>query len=150
MADKLQVRDEGDSKDLSRRELVKLSVAGALAASAGATSAEAVDVVETDVKITMPDGTCDAAFINPTKGSHPGVLVWPDAFGLRPAMRDIGKRIAVDGYSVLVPNPYYRAGKAATLGMSTSSFSFQNQDDMAKLRKLMSGMREPGTAERDA
>jgi len=51
------------------------------------------------------DGTSDAAFIHPASGSHPGVLIWTDAFGLRPSMRDIGKRIASEGYSVLVPNP---------------------------------------------
>jgi carboxymethylenebutenolidase len=77
------------------------------------------------------------------------VLIWPDAFGLRPAMRDIGKRIAAEGYSVLVPNPYYRVGAAPTLGMDTKNFSFQNQDDMARLRKLMGGLQAPGAAERD-
>ena len=50
-------------------------------------------------------------------GAHAGVIIWPDAFGLRPAMRDIGKRIAADGYTVLVPNPYYRAGKAGTFDL---------------------------------
>src|SRR5574342_1081988 len=54
----------------------------------------------------------DAAFIHPTMGAHPAVLIWPDAFGLRPVMREIGKRIAGEGYSVLVPNPFYRVAKA--------------------------------------
>ena len=66
----------------------------------------------TDVMIKTADGTCDAVFIHPTAGTHPGVLIWPDAFGLRPAMRDIGKRLAAEGYSVLVPNPFYRVAKA--------------------------------------
>jgi carboxymethylenebutenolidase len=78
------------------------------------------------------------------------VLIWPDAFGLRPAMRDIGKRIAAEGYSVLVPNPFYRAGKVATLNLSTSSFSFQNKDDMTRLQKLMGGIGAAGAAEKDA
>jgi len=91
---------------------------------------------------------CDAAFIHPTSGSHPGVLIWPDAFGLRPAMVDIGKRIAGEGYSVLVPNPYYRLTKAP--GVDMNGFSFQNQADMAKLRPLMGSINAPGAAEKDA
>lgn len=134
--------------DLSRRDFVALSVAAGLAAATGLASAAELPVVETTVPIKTPDGTCDAVFIHPTTGSYPGVLVWPDAFGLRPAMRDIGKRIAAEGYSVLVPNPFYRAAKAPVL--DTSSFSFQNKDDMAKLQKLMGGINAPGAAEKDA
>jgi carboxymethylenebutenolidase len=100
------------------------------------------------VEVKTPDGMCDATFIHPTTGSHPGVIIWPDAFGLRTAMVDIGKRIAADGYSVLVPNPYYRMTKAP--GIDMTNFSFQNQADMAKLRPLMGSINAPGTAERDA
>jgi carboxymethylenebutenolidase len=109
-----------------------------------------VHLIETNVEVKTPDGTCDAAFIHPAKGAHPGVLIWPDAFGLRPAMRDIGKRIAAEGYSVLVPNPYYRTSPAAAIDLNTKTFSFQNADDMARLRKLMSGLQAPGAAEKDA
>jgi len=136
--------------DLSRRELVVMSVTAGIAAASGAASGSDKDVVETDVEVKTPDGTCEAAFIHPKSGVHPAVLIWPDAFGLRPAMRDIGKRIAAEGYSVLVPNPYYRTGKVATLGLNASSFSFQNQDDMAKLRKLMAGINVAGAVESDA
>src|SRR5689334_19812563 len=118
MANKERMKSGGDSKDLSRRDLVKLSVAGALVASGSGAGAEPVDVIEEEVKITMPDGTCDAAFIHPKSGSHAAVLIWPDAFGLRPAMREIGKRIAADGYSVLVPNPYYRASPATAIDLN--------------------------------
>jgi carboxymethylenebutenolidase len=107
-----------------------------------------LDVVETEVEIKTPDGTCDAAFIHPKTGSHPGVLIWPDAFGLRPAMRDIGKRIAAEGYSVLVPNPFYRVAKAPFSDAST--FSFQNPTDMAKLRPLMASVNASGNPEKDA
>src|SRR6202051_980354 len=124
-------RDDDSSSDLSRRDFVALSLAAGLAAAAGAASAAELPVVETNVEVKTPDGTCDAVFIHPATGSHPGVLIWPDAFGLRPAMRDIGKRIAAEGYSVLVPNPFYRVAKAPVLDMS--SFSFQNQADMVKL-----------------
>ncbi|MCW3054022.1 MAG: dienelactone hydrolase [Chthonomonadales bacterium] len=149
MTNEGQEREEAPLGDLSRRDLVALSVAAGLAIGGAASAAEA-SVVEKDVEIKTPDGTCDAAFIHPATGSHPGVLIWPDAFGLRPALRDMGKRLAAEGYSVVIPNPYYRAGKADTLGMSTKTFSFQNQDDMAKLRKLMGGLSAPGAAEKDA
>src|SRR5438105_10655488 len=152
MADEKQDHDESAEAptDLSRRDFVAMSIAAGLAAAAGSSSAAELQVVETNVEVKTPDGVCDAAFIHPAKGAHPGVLIWPDAFGLRPAMRDFGKRLAADGYSVLVPNPLYRAGKASTLDLDTKHFSFQNPDDMARLRKLMSGMQEPGAAERDA
>src|ERR1700674_4592293 len=100
--------------DLSRRDFIALSVAAGLAA-AGSALVAAQPVVETNVTIKTPDGTCDAAFIHPPTGSHPGVLIWTDAFGLRPAMRDIGKRIAAEGYSVLIPNPFYRVAKAPAI-----------------------------------
>jgi carboxymethylenebutenolidase len=138
-----------DGADLSRRDFLALSVAAGLAAAAGSTLAAAQQVVETDVAIKMPDGTCDAAFIHPPSGSHPGVLIWADAFGLRPAMRDIGKRIAAEGYSVLVPNPFYRVAKAPVFD-NPSSFDFQNQADMAKLKPLMASVNAPGAAEKDA
>src|ERR1700686_2110439 len=92
------------SGDIARREFVA-SVAAGLVATASASAAP--NIVETDVEIKTPDGTCDAAFIHPKSGSHPGVLLCPDAFGLRPSMRDMAKRLAGHGYSVLVPNPSY-------------------------------------------
>lgn len=135
--------------DLSRRDFIALSVAAGLAAAAGSALSATQPVVETDVTIKTPDGTCDAAFIHPPTGSHPGVLIWTDAFGLRPAMRDIGKRIAAEGYSVLVPNPFYRVAKAPVFN-SASSFNFQDQADMAKLKPLMGSVNAPGAAEKDA
>jgi carboxymethylenebutenolidase len=135
--------------DLSRRDFIALSVAAGLAAAAGSALAATQPLVETDVTIKTPDGTCDAAFIHPSTGSHPGVLIWTDAFGLRPAMRDIAKRIATEGYSVLVPNPFYRVAKAPVFN-SASSFNFQDQAEMAKLKPLMGSVNAPGAAEKDA
>ena len=103
--------DDEPSRDLTRRDFVALSV-GALAAATIAATAAELPVIETNVEVKTPDGSSDAVFIHPSTGSYPGVLVWPDALGLRPAMRDIGKRIAAEGYSVLVPNPFYRTAKA--------------------------------------
>jgi len=76
--------------------------------------ANAVAVTESDVNVTTPDGTCDAYFVRPTTGAVAGVLIWPDIFGLRPAFRQMGKRLAESGYSVLVVNPFYRTKKAPT------------------------------------
>src|SRR5258705_2306360 len=71
-------------------------------------------VTESEVTIKTPDGTADAYFVHPSTGTAPGVLVWPDIFGLRPAFRQMGKRLAESGYSVVVVNPFYRAQKAPT------------------------------------
>ena len=76
--------------------------------------ANAVAVTESEVTITTPDGMADAYFVHPATGTAPGVLIWPDIFGLRPASRQMGKRLAESGYSVLVINPFYRAKKAPT------------------------------------
>jgi carboxymethylenebutenolidase len=76
--------------------------------------ANAVAVTEADVTVTTPDGTADCYFVHPASGTAPGVLFWPDIFGLRPAMRQMGKRLAESGYSVLVVNPFYRVKKAPT------------------------------------
>jgi carboxymethylenebutenolidase len=76
--------------------------------------ANAATVTESEVNVTTPDGTADCYFVHPATGTAPGVLVWPDIFGLRPAFRQMGKRLAESGYSVLVVNPFYRAKKAPT------------------------------------
>ena len=76
--------------------------------------ANAVTVTESDVTITTPDGAADCYFVHPANGPAAGVLVWPDIFGLRPAFRQMGKRLAESGYAVLVVNPFYRIKKAPT------------------------------------
>lgn len=83
-------------------------------ASTGAPASGAAATTESEVTITTPDGTCDAYFVHPTAGASPAVLVWPDIFGLRPAFREMGKRLAESGYAVLVVNPFYRKQKAPT------------------------------------
>ena len=76
--------------------------------------ANAVTVTESEVMVKTPDGTADCYFVHPATGTAPGVVMWPDIFGLRPAFRQMGKRLAESGYSVLVVNPFYRAQKAPT------------------------------------
>ncbi len=140
---------------IGRRDFVAMSVTAGLAASAACSSTpesapeEQASIVETDVNITTPDGICDAAYIHPSSGSYPAVLIWPDAFGLRPTLRDMAKRLAMEGYSVLVPNPYYRLAKAPVF-TDVPSFSFQNQEDRAKLTPLMGSINAEGAAEKDA
>ena len=140
--------DNRPPADPSRREFVTTVVAGLAVAAAGTSAAE-LPVAEKSVEIKTADGTCDATFICPTSGSHPGVIIWPDAFGLRPSMRDIGKRLAAEGYSVLVPNPFYRVAKAPVVD-DPSSFNFSNPTDRAKLQPLMGSIGAAGAAERDA
>jgi carboxymethylenebutenolidase len=150
MADdqKNQPLNDAHPKDITRRDFTAILVGAGLATTVQSAEAKGPEVVETDVEIKTPDGTCDAAFIHPKSGSHPGVLIWPDAFGLRPSMRAIGRRIAAEGYSVVVPNPFYRVSKAPFT--DASNFNFQNPDDMAKLRPLMASVNAPGNAEKDA
>jgi len=76
--------------------------------------ANAAAVTESDVDVKTPDGTADCYFVHPATGTAPGVLMWPDIYGLRPAFRQMGKRLAESGYSVLVVNPFYRKQKAPT------------------------------------
>jgi len=117
---------EEDRKQYEARGLITRREFGALV-GAGAVMllpkvVGAVAVTETDVTIKTADGTCDAYFVHPATGTAPGVLVWPDIFGLRPAFRQMGKRLAESGYSVLVVNPFYRQKKAPTAenGASTN------------------------------
>jgi carboxymethylenebutenolidase len=105
--------------------------------------------VETNVEIKTADGICDAAFIHPASGSHPGVLIWPDAFGLRPTMREMARRLAAEGYSVLVPNPFYRVAKAPVFE-TAANFNFGDPAQRATLTPLMGSINAPGAAERDA
>jgi|HubBroStandDraft_1064217.scaffolds.fasta_scaffold00561_4 carboxymethylenebutenolidase len=154
-----QPANDAHPRDITRRDFAVLLVGAGLAATTTAQKTQSAaaagnenEVVETDVEIKTADGTCDAAFIHlrpkSKSGSYPGVLVWPDAFGLRPSMRTIGKSIAAEGYAVLVPNPFYRVSKAPFTDAST--FNFQNADDMAKLKPLMASATAPGNAEKDA
>jgi carboxymethylenebutenolidase len=82
-------------------------------------AANAVTVTEAEVEVKTPDGTADCYFVHPATGTAPGVVVWPDIFGLRPAMRQMGKRLAESGYSVLVVNPFYRSQKGSSTAIAT-------------------------------
>ena len=131
--------------DITRRTFVSATVGGIAAAAAGASAQQ--QVVEKTVDIKTPDGTCDAAFIHPASGAHAAVIIWPDAFGLRPSMRQMAKRLAGEGYSVLVPNPFYRVSKAPQFE-DASNVNFANE--RGKINPLMGSINAEGAAERDA
>ena len=131
--------------ELSRRDF-GLTVAAGLAAAAGV-DLSAQQVTEKNVEIKTPDGTCDAAFIHPASGAHPAVIIWPDAFGLRPSMRDMAKRLAMAGYTVLVPNPFYRVAKSP-IWEDASKINFQ--EVRPKLAPLMGSIGADGAVEKDA
>ncbi len=133
----------------SRREFVALSAAAGFVAAAGGAAAADSKVVAADVEITTSDGTSDAAFFHPATGTHPAVVIWTDVFGLRPTFREFGRRLAAEGYSVLVPNPFYRTAKAP-LFEDPSKFDFSNADNRAKLQSLTAPAMAPGAVEKDA
>lgn len=113
-----QDHSEDDLLEYEKRGLVTRRQFGVLLGAGVAMMlpkvAGAVTVTESEVTVTTPDGTADGYFVHPSTGTAPAVLVWPDIFGLRPAFRQMGKRLAESGYSVLVVNPFYRAKKAPT------------------------------------
>jgi carboxymethylenebutenolidase len=101
-----------DCYNVTRRDLGTMALGTAVAIAIDGSAQAALDVTETDVMIKTPDGECDAVLLHPKSGTYPGVLVWPDIGGLRPVFRDMGKRLAAEGYTVLVVNPFYRSAKA--------------------------------------
>ena len=139
--------DDAISPRLSRRDFIAFA-AGFTAAATGTAAERKQRVIERDVDIKTPDGVCDAVFIHPPKGSHPGVLLWHDSPGLRPVICDLGKRISAEGYSVLVPNLFYRAHRAPVFD---ATFDYANRPtDREKYARTVASFLAPGAAERDA
>lgn len=130
--------------NLSRRRFGSLTVGAGLMVMLPRL-ADAADVTERNVDIETPDGVADAYFVHPVRGAHAGVLIWPDAFGLRPALRMMGKRLAESGYSVLVVNPFYRQRRAPVV----ASANFSDPAVREVLTPLMSAL-NPQTHVTDA
>ena len=133
------------STGLSRRQFAALTFGSGLAAALPAV-AGGVDIQEAEVDIRTPDGTADTYFVHPSAGRHPAVLVWPDIFGLRPAFRQMGKRLAESGYAVLVVNPFYRTERAPT---APEHADFNDPATRSALMTLRSWL-TPATAVTDA
>jgi len=129
---------------LSRREFAAMTAAAGMSLLLPHTAAAAVDVKEEEVNIKTPDGTADAYFVHPATGTGAGVVVWPDILGLRPAFRTMGKRLAQEGYSVLVVNPFYRSKKAPIIPDGTK-FA-----DGMPIARPMAGLLNPTTHVTDA
>jgi carboxymethylenebutenolidase len=148
MPNKNKVRRPNDAAPaLSRRDFIAFA-AGFTAAATGTSSDPGPPVVDLDIDVKTPDGICDAVFIHPVQGSHPGILLWHDSPGLRPVIRDLGKRIAAEGYSVLVPNLFYRAHRAPVFD---ASFDYANNPaDREQYARTVASFLAPGAAERDA
>ncbi len=143
--DKLPNMGDAPYTEMNRRQFAALAAAGAGMGMAGAAQAQAA-VVEKDIVIKTADGACDAVLFYPQGGgAKPGVLLWPDAGGLRPVKRDMGKRMAGQGYVVLVVNPYYRTGTAPVM------LALDNKvpDDAAKRTAARAALTPDATA-RDA
>jgi carboxymethylenebutenolidase len=123
------VEEAGKLGQVTRKQFGKMLGAGVAMMLPRVVNAAAV--VESEVSITTPDGTADCYFVHPSSGTAPGVLIWPDIFGLRPAFRQMGKRLAESGYAVLVVNPFYRIKKAPTADAGAAT-PIQQVGPMAK------------------
>jgi carboxymethylenebutenolidase len=123
--------------NVSRRHFNRLATVAAFATLLPRT-AFAQDVVDNEVNVQTPDGSADCYFVHPVQGEHPGVIVWPDILGLRPAFQAMGKRLAESGYSVLVVNPYYRGAKAPVVGPGASFGDAATREKVMPLARSLS------------
>lgn len=124
------------NRQVTRRRFGALSLGASLAMMLPRVVG-AVAVTDSDVEIKTADGTADAYFVHPASGTAPGVLIWPDIFGLRPAFKMMAKRLAESGYSVLVVNPFYRIKKAPTV---PEGASFADEETRKTLMSMMSSL----------
>ena len=136
---------ERRSGNLTRRQFGALSVGAGFAMLLPRTVG-AVDVTDADIEVSTPDGVADCYFVHPSSGTHPGVLIWPDALGLRPAFKQMGKRLAESGYSVLVVNQYYRETRSPVVSPGEN---FGQEATRNKIMPLM-GTLSPQTHVTDA
>lgn len=148
MCDELTVVDNEKAlrrASLTRRQFGK-ATAGLAATMLLPVTAGAQAVRESDVSVSTPDGEADCYLVHPTTGKHPAVIVWPDALGLRPAFRAMGKRLAQAGYTVLVVNPFYRQAKAPVVAEGAT---FQDEAVRSRVIALMRSL-TPDTQFTDA
>ena len=149
MCDERTQRDVEDylrhSASLTRRDFGTLSLGAGLAMLLPRAAA-ALEVTAADIEVPTPDGTADCHFVHPASGTYPGVLIWPDALGLRPAFEQMGRRLAESGYAVLVVNPYYRTERAPVL---PEGASFRDEATRKKIFPLMRSL-TPETIVTDA
>lgn len=138
---------DGFAGGLNRRQFAALGASAALAGCAGSIAAEpGSSVREKMVSITTADGVCDAFFVHPGKGAHPGIVMWPDIAGLREVKKIMARNLAARGYAVLVVNQYYRSGPAPVMRSFSEYRTPEGQAKIAPMRALLT----PDAITRDA
>lgn len=132
------------AKGVSRREFAAIGAAGVLAACTGGTSEAKGKAALKELAVTFatPDGTADGFFVRPAKGKHPAVLLWPDIAGLRDAYKEMARRLAGEGYAVLVINHYYRSSPAPIMA---SMAEWRTPEGQAKLKPMIAALSPAGT-----
>lgn len=128
-------------KGVSRRQFAALGAAAAVAGYGGGAMAAAGSLRERTVAIKTSDGECDGFFVHPAKGKHPGVIYWPDVAGPREATTVMARRLAREGYAVLVVNPYYRTAKAPLLDSLAEWRTPEGQAKIGPARALLNADR---------
>ena len=123
--------------EISRRDFGRVSATVGLGMMLPGV-ANAQELGERDVEITTPDGVADCYFTYPASGSHAAVLVWPDILGLRPAFREMGRRLASAGYSVLTVNPFYRSARSPVVGEGASFSQPETREIVLPMRRALS------------
>lgn len=105
------LNDEAQSAKLpsavTRRGFATLSAAGAVAVCAGAAKAAPLTLTESRTSVATPHGAADAWLVHPASGRHPGVVMWPDAAGLRGSTLAVARQLAGQGFAVMVVDRTY-------------------------------------------
>jgi carboxymethylenebutenolidase len=101
---------------------------------------------ESETEIRTPGGTSDSVLYSPGAGREPGVIFLTDIGGIRPSQREMARRIAGEGYTVLLPNIFYRTGRPP---MFEFPLKFGEERTNKRIAEL-TGPLTPEAMERDA
>lgn len=131
---------------VNRRQFALGALGTLSACTSGPMNGASSTLTEERVSVATPDGVMDAFFVRPARGRHPAIVTWPDVAGLREAFQVMARRLAGQGYAVLVVNPYYRAAPAPQF----ADFSaFRAQGGFEKVGPWRAAL-TPGAIQRDA
>jgi carboxymethylenebutenolidase len=129
------------AKPVNRREFAVLGAVAALVGCAGASKSSGSLLTEETVHVPTPNGFADGFFVYPGKGTHPGVVMWPDIGGLRDAFKAMARTLAASGYAVLAVNQYYRSAPAPIL---TSFAEWRTPAGQAKIGPMIAAITNDG------
>jgi carboxymethylenebutenolidase len=115
-------RGEASDWTANRRQFALAGMAALAACATRPVGGGSGGLAEEWVRFPTPDGTMDAFFVRPAKGRHPAILTWPDILGVRDAFQAMARRLAGQGYAVLVINHYYRAAPAPQFNRGYRNF----------------------------